>query len=483
MLALCWCLHLEFNFEETFPLSEKALAILEDPELSPDLAEYERQFMLGEAHLILSQVLYFMGEFEQGLACVEKALAQISPAFSYGLSGAWYYWLEFNQVLGRRDEAIERIHKVIRDYPVNSPFTMNIHLGLCYVYRSAADFPRLSKAGRAFLKAAQKANLPESVAFAHFHLGVLHYEWNELEKARHHFEAAINLRYFAHALSYQGSLQGLSLVLLAQDQPNGFQDTMAMMNEFARQTESDFLLTCNRSFQARLSLLEGDLVRANRMSLADYDTPQVEPMVEYEVPALTRAKVLAQSNTQESLQQANLLLEELLDHAESTHITWRQIEILALQALVLEAQDRNEQALSRLKQAVALAKLGWLVRTFVDLGPSLAKLLRQLAVRNIESDYLSHVLKAFNSESNASLPKQDSKPRLATPLTEREREVLFLLAQRLTNQEIAQRLIVSPKTVKRHASNIYKKLGVNNRRQAAIRARDLGILPPPNATD
>jgi len=67
---------------------------------------------------------------------------------------------------------------------------------------------------------------------------------------------------------------------------------------------------------------------------------------------------------------------------------------------------------------------------------------------------------------------------LVEPLSEREREVLGLLAKGLTNPEIAARLFLSPNTIKVHARNLYGKLGVHNRTQAVVRARDLGILPP-----
>ena len=172
------------------------------------------------------------------------------------------------------------------------------------------------------------------------------------------------------------------------------------------------------------------------------------------------------------------LLDDLFDHTARTHYTWRQIEVLALQVLALAAQGHSDKALSRLEQAVTLARPGWLVRTFVDLGSPLADLLRQLAGRGIETDYVRQVLAAFDSGASVPLPELDPQSVLVEPLTGRELEVLALLGERLTNQEIAQRLVISPKTVKRHAGNMYQKLSVSDRRQAAAKARSLGILPP-----
>jgi LuxR family maltose regulon positive regulatory protein len=224
-------------------------------------------------------------------------------------------------------------------------------------------------------------------------------------------------------------------------------------------------------------------------------------MLLLEIPALTRAKVLVARATPESLQQATALLNELLAYAENTHYAWRQIEVLALQALTLAAQGHTGKALSRLEQAVALARPGRLVRTFVDLGPALADLLEQLCLDSKAPDYIAQILAAYRTQDPSgalrageghridtqdpssvsrpsSPPARDTTGRLIEPLTERELEVLVLLGERLTNPEIAQRLVISPHTAKRHASNIYQKLNVSNRRQAAAKARSLGILPP-----
>jgi LuxR family maltose regulon positive regulatory protein len=108
----------------------------------------------------------------------------------------------------------------------------------------------------------------------------------------------------------------------------------------------------------------------------------------------------------------------------------------------------------------------------------MADLLRQLAGRGVATEYLNQVLAAFDLPAKAQPPAVTVVSEIVEPLTERELEVLVLLGERLTNPEIAQRLVISPHTAKRHASNIYQKLNVSNRRQAAAKAQSLGILPP-----
>ena len=157
------------------------------------------------------------------------------------------------------------------------------------------------------------------------------------------------------------------------------------------------------------------------------------------------------------------------------------IEILILQALAYKAGSNSIQALSTLKRALTLAEPGGFIRTFVDEGPQMASLLYEALKRDIAPEYVQRLLAAFpitESEEGVSTTSQADQPGLIEPLSEREIEVLQFLGKGLTNQVIAARLFLSVHTVKAHTRNIYSKLGVNNRTQAVVRARSLGILPP-----
>jgi LuxR family maltose regulon positive regulatory protein len=132
-----------------------------------------------------------------------------------------------------------------------------------------------------------------------------------------------------------------------------------------------------------------------------------------------------------------------------------------------------------LARALALAEPEGYVRLFVDEGPPLARLLRRMQEEGGKVNvYLHTLLAAFGRQPDLH-PTSFSPPPSEEPLSEREREVLRLIAEGLSNQELAARLYLSPHTIKVHTRNIYGKLGVTSRTQALARARALGILDLP----
>jgi LuxR family maltose regulon positive regulatory protein len=173
-------------------------------------------------------------------------------------------------------------------------------------------------------------------------------------------------------------------------------------------------------------------------------------------------------------------LQSLLELAEAGGFVTREIEILMLQAMAYQKAERTDAAIIAIEQALALAEPGGFIRIFVDEGPPMARLLYEALNRGIAPGYVQRLLAAFPTaepEEAASKRLQVDQSGLIEPLSDREIEVLQLIAKGLSNQVIATRLVLSVHTIKTHTRNIYSKLGVNNRTQAVDRARTLGILP------
>jgi LuxR family maltose regulon positive regulatory protein len=193
------------------------------------------------------------------------------------------------------------------------------------------------------------------------------------------------------------------------------------------------------------------------------------------------------------------LLDRLMQSAQAEARNGSVIAILVLQALVMQTQGNMAGALTFLERALVMATPEGYIRIFVDEGEPMAQLLSQAAKAGLMPAYTSQLLAAFPDlptgglrlrftisdlrtedkpivNRKSEIPKGHDVQNLVEPLSKRELEILSLMAQGLTNIEIAQQIFISAQTVKVHTRNIYGKLGVSGRRQAVSKARALGLL-------
>ncbi len=165
------------------------------------------------------------------------------------------------------------------------------------------------------------------------------------------------------------------------------------------------------------------------------------------------------------------------------------VELLALEALTLDASGAHDRARACLVRALTLAEPSGFVRLFVDEGVAMARLLEALAAAQRHGDldgpapspgYLRRLLAAFVGASvdptAGGGASSGCSATLVEPLTVRELELLRLMATGASNQQIADRLVVSMPTVKTHVNRIFRKLDANHRVEAVARARDLGLF-------
>jgi len=245
------------------------------------------------------------------------------------------------------------------------------------------------------------------------------------------------------------------------------------------------VLQIAHAFQAELALRQGNIAKAGRWA-SDFDPELFSASHRFYLPQPLFCKVLLTQNTAESLQQAADLLSRLQDFYASIHSRRVLIDVLLLQALLHDVRGDESKALSALGEAINLAEPGGFMRPFVDLGPKMGDLLNRLGKQNIAVKYVGKLLSAFRkeradairtaSDDQREMTLSTSPPPLDDSLTNRELDILELLSQRMSNKEIAEKLFLSPKTVKAHLYNIYQKLNVGTRRQAVEKANALGLL-------
>jgi LuxR family maltose regulon positive regulatory protein len=234
--------------------------------------------------------------------------------------------------------------------------------------------------------------------------------------------------------------------------------------------------------QVRLWLACGELEQATR-SIQKLDVRELHltPFAR-ERQEVAQARILLAKDRPTAVLQH---LEPVLERATTGQRWGHVIEIRLLQALAYQRLNEQSQALEALSEAIRLAWPEGYFRCFIEEGLLMAELLYKLRKQQRkvgETFYLDRVLAAFPKPSQ--MPPSPSKRRtkqtttqpLLEPLSERELQVLQLMAKGAANQEIAQELVIAVDTVKRHVSHIFAKLGVRNRVQAARQAQELGLL-------
>jgi LuxR family maltose regulon positive regulatory protein len=184
--------------------------------------------------------------------------------------------------------------------------------------------------------------------------------------------------------------------------------------------------------------------------------------------------------TQKQLDDADRLLQRLIENAKAGDRVYMMIEMRLWRALIFKAKQDIAAALGELKIALSLADSGGPSMMFVSKGKPIAELLEEIiAVKKGDHDAskagfsLSYVKKILSAFKAATPPKIEG---LMDPISQRELEVLQLIASGLSNREIADKLFISLNTVKTHTKNINSKLNVNSRTKAVVRSKEIGIL-------
>jgi LuxR family maltose regulon positive regulatory protein len=301
------------------------------------------------------------------------------------------------------------------------------------------------------------------------------YERNQLEPALHHAREGISLgRQLTSTQALATGLATLAWIRQSLGDPAGAREAMDEAYQVMPNPEIVALHNPVPAERARLWLAQGDVKEAARWveerGLAAEDKPGYARELEY----LVLARCLLSRNMPD---RALTLLEHLGAAAEAQARMGSVIEVQVLQALGFQAAGKADPAMNVLAQALMQAEPEGYIRTFVDEGRPMAALLHRALARGVTVDYTARLLAAFPSVDQAveSFPHPVSFP-FNEPLSERELEVLRLLATGASNQEIAEKLSIALTTARKHVSNLIGKLGVNNRTQAVSRGRDLGLL-------
>lgn len=310
-------------------------------------------------------------------------------------------------------------------------------------------------------------------------LADIYCEWNQLSDASKYIHEGLELsrranNVFASAWGYRT----LGKILFSKGDLSGAQNAIDNLEDLTRKSNlPHFLISSLVTWKVRIEIARSkkdkDRLRIVERLLGDNDSISNEEKITYDsyLRLFSLARLMI---AQQKYPVVEDYLERLLQISGSWGYTNGMIEVLVLQSVTYYAQDKVDQALSALKDALSRAEPEGYIRLFVDEGRVIADLLKQIGTTGIFSDYITTLLAAFEEFPGVETPKSDQP--LIEPLSERELEILDLLTTELSVPEIADRLMVSANTVRTHTRNIYAKLEVHNRRAAVRRAEELGFL-------
>jgi ATP/maltotriose-dependent transcriptional regulator MalT len=340
-------------------------------------------------------------------------------------------------------------------------------------YLNAGDLTGLERTARRQLELAQSGNRLMSEVWARMMLGWVHYERNDLSEADRHYSAGAEYRDGSNARAAYECLIGLSLTKNALGEQDHALATLRSAQVFSSEISLAGSENELKSLRMRLDLLHDPVSGSNlKPESIEIETGQTQ-LTYIEDPALTRAQIHIAYGTLEHANAALDILQGVQDAAEAGLNSRRLVPVFALKAMAMDVLSQPDAALDLLEQAVNLGRQGGFIRTFVDLGPKTESPLTRLSERMGTSGYLAEIL------SSCRQPVVEMVMvcgEAAPALSERELEVLRLLAANMLGKRIATTLDISPLTVRTHKHNIYKKLGVHTRRQAVERATKCGIL-------
>jgi len=362
-------------------------------------------------------------------------------------------------------------------------FALRYHASLEMVRGRLREAEALLLDGRR-LAEGRPEGMPSVAGMIHTGMGELLYERGELDEARRLLDTGIEHgRRSGEAKILVYGYVNLARVLMARGDAEG---AHSLIREAGRLTPRWPLIW---AWQTRFYLARGEVESAARWA-REYGATQDYLSYPRHFERITMARVLlGEGRTDEALDFLGRLLEDAVSEGRIAHA----IELLALLALAFERRGDNGEALDHLRRALALAGPEGFVRPFVDEGPPMAALLERL-IREPRDDgshavapdgapdvYAGRLLEHFALEAALAAPPGNWRSRRARvaglePLSEREIEVLELVAAGRSNAEIAEELYLSVGTVKAHLHHIFGKLLVRNRSQAVARARELRLL-------
>ncbi|VVS92626.1 LuxR C-terminal-related transcriptional regulator [Desulfoluna spongiiphila] len=418
----------------------------------------------GEVLVLQGLLKMLMNDTAGSLACGQEALGYLREDAHMVRSLLVLVLAVGHQMSGKTPMAAKTVREAVAKpfCPANIQARMQICLG--YAHYLDANSVKTLSAAEDCLRAIRDLPLSHTRAYAHFLNGSVLYMQNNLAAAESCLVNVLHNPYAANPNNLSDSGCILACIYLAQGRESMAIKVQKQLRAHFRENGHARATDLMRSFETEFALRRGDVKQALQLSQqAHFDAGP--PRWFFYVPQLTLVKCMLAEGSQASLDKALARLTQLDNEMHRINRTNVRIKVLALLANVHQMRSAETEAMSYLQTALDLAEPGGWIRIFIDTGAPVKAALENVLKQQPDHRFARQVLGAFTLSS----PTSDF-------LTHRETELLLLLAEGLSNKEIADKLCISLLTVKTHLKNIFRKLSAANRIGAVNRARELGII-------
>ena len=453
-----------------------------------------RDHKMSAVWLVRAMIAYGRGNAAEITAAAQKALALVDAENLVEQAIVTLVMGLAHMMQGRFREAEENFEAALRVSEKAGHFIVYFS---AWTYLGFIDFMqgKLRQAENRLQRAVQHGSFefPESAITANSLLCGLALERNDLDAAERYGRVCQEIQRQTGGqrgwLLLQTGAYALVRMLWKSDKKNEAAQLLEYELKLARKHRNEMAMRGAMALQAQIAMWEGNLDEAGKWAREQKGKFNDAITLGEDIEIVVFVRMLL---VQEKYEEALALLQKMQRAAAAGGWRHYEITLLALQAVVCHGCGKVPQALDALQRSLTLAEPEGYVRTFIDEGAAMVELLRQFIKAQQKENFTgaNHVLQDFAIKLLAAFPPEQVPAAVQThktstalpasylidPLSERELEILKLVAEGLSNNEIAKKLYLATSTVKRHINNIYAKLDVHSRTQAVAKGKELKIL-------
>lgn len=417
--------------------------------------------LIGRIAAIRGTLALSQNDAAQIIAQSKRALEYLAiDNLSFRTSTVWKLGYAY-QLQGKRSDAKQAYEQAISigQRSGNLVTVVLASIGLGNLQESDNQLKLAATTYQQVLEASRQLALPAANCGAELGLARIYYQWNQLDQAEQHYQRALQAAQLLQHTDREVACYVIKArLLIAQNQLDQASLLLEQASAAAQQHRHTTQPAKIAAEQVRIALMRGQAQQASQIAQT------------HQIPISQAQVFLAQQQPSAAL----ALLQPALTIAQTNGWHDQSLWLKVLQSLALAALEDYAQAQQVLKPSLISAEPEGFVRVFLDQGLAIQNLLSHINLTTSSKNYVNQILAHFTTERMPQL--YPTTPSLPEMLSQRELEILSLIAQGHSNQAICQQLHLALDTVKGHNRRIFEKLQVQRRTEAVARARELGLL-------